>query len=334
MTFHRRGFLRSSLAGLAATTDLLGQGWLSAAEVADSGQPPIVDTHQHLWDLSKFQLAWLSADAPDVLRKSYQPPDYREATKGLNVVQAVYMEVDVIPEQHLKEAETIIKLCETQSSPTVAAVISGRPNSEKFPDYVRQFRGNKYIKGIRQVLHSSDALPGLCLEPQFVKSVQLLGELQMSFDLCMRPTELADAAKLIDRCPGTRFILDHCGNADPKAFSAKLLKENEKAEHDAEPWRKDIGTIAKRPNVVCKISGIVAGAPKTQDLPGVLAPAINHCLDTFGPDRVMFGGDWPVCLVGASYAEWVTALKQVVKNRDQKAQRRLFHDNALAFYGL
>ena len=91
--------------------------------------------------------------------------------------------------------------------------------------------------------------------------------------------------------------------------------------------------MAKRPNVVCKISGIVARAPAgwtSSDL----APAINFCLDQFGPNRVMFGGDWPVCKLGASFAQWVNALKEIVDGRPMADQKKLFHDNARALYGL
>lgn len=331
MTLDRRTFLTSTLAAAAASAELLSRPIrLPAADKnSDSNPLPIVDTHQHLWDLDKFQLPWL-ADAPEVLHKTYQTPEYQQATKGLNVVKAVYMEVDVRPDQQLQEAETISELCEAGMAPTVAAVVSGRPNSEEFASYIDRLKGNKYIKGIREVLHNPEKKAGFCLEPQYVKSIQLLGKLGMSFDLCMRPGELSDAARLIDRCPDTRFILDHCGNADVNAFT----KTGEKSTHDPDQWKRDIEAVAKRKNVVCKISGIVAMAPKGSDLPALLAPPVNHCLDAFGSQRVMFGGDWPVCLLGSSYAEWVKALKAIVATRDRAFQQRLFHDNAVAFYKL
>lgn len=293
---------------------------------------PIIDTHQHLWDLSKFRLAW--TDSAPSLARNYLTSDYLEATKGLNVVKAIYMEVDVDPSQQTAEAEYIIDLCQRDDTPTVAAVISGRPaDAEGFKAYITRFKDSPYIKGVRQVLHVPETPPGYCLQPSFVKSVQLLGDLGMSFDICMRPAELGDAVKLVDQCPGTQFILDHCGNADFYVV-AGLGNAGAETLHTRQQWMDDIRALADRPNVVCKISGIIARARPGDWTASDLAPAINHCLDSFGPDRVVFGGDWPVCTLGAPYASWVNALKMVIMNRSEEEQRKLLHDNAARIYGV
>jgi predicted TIM-barrel fold metal-dependent hydrolase len=317
----------ASIAGLTACqTD-------KARDAATGGDVmSIIDTHQHLWDLTMFQPPWL-ADAPAVLNHSYVTSDYVAATRGLHVVKAVYMEIDVAPAQEVAEAHHLIALAKSGKGPTVAGVISGRPNEPGFDAYIRPFAASPYIKGVRQVLHADSAKPGLCLQPQFVKSVQLLGELGLSFDVCIRPRELGDAVKLADQCPGTRLIIDHCGNGDPKAFLSAERLGNVEPGHDADGWRRDMSALAERPNVICKISGIVARAPKDWG-PADLAPIINHCLDAFGPDRVVFGGDWPVCLLGATYAQWVAALKDVIRPRPTGEQRRLLHDNAERLYRL
>ena len=148
-----------------------------------------------------------------------------------------------------------------------------------------------------------------------------MGTLGLSFDLCVRAAELPDAARLIDACPETRFILDHCGNADVQA-----------ADHTA--WRRDMAEVAKRKNVVGKVSGIVASARPEHWTADDLAPIVNHTLDVFGPERVMFGGDWPVCTLAATCRQWVEALRQIVRQRNDRQQRQLFHDNAAAFYRL
>ncbi|MCA9118606.1 MAG: amidohydrolase family protein [Planctomycetaceae bacterium] len=330
MPLDRREFLKHlSVGALSATclSELTPSDGL--AQEADNTLP-IIDTHQHLWDLSKFQPPWLSG-APEILSKSYVTKDFLDATAGLNVVKAVYMEVDVAPSQQVEEAEHVIELSKSPGHPTVAAVISGRPNSTGFEKYIKQFKDSIYIKGVRQVLHTADAPQGLCLQQQFVASMRLLGELGMSFDLCMRPTELADGAKLAGLCPDTRFIVDHCGNADPKAW---LPTPDEAPSHQVDQWKRDLSKIADCPNAICKISGIVARAPKATWDSDILAPPINFCLDTFGPDRVVFGGDWPVCLLGASYRRWVNSLKDVIANRSESEQRRLLHDNANDFYQL
>lgn len=292
---------------------------------------PIIDTHQHLWDLSKFRLPW--TDSVPSLNRSFVTSDYLAATQGLNVVKAVYMEVDVEPTQQVAEAEYILDLCERADNPTVGAVISGRPASDSFAAYINRFKGNSRIKGIRQVLHGDSTPPGYCLQPTFVKSVQLLGELGMSFDLCVRPGELGDAVKLVDQCPGTQFILDHCGNADPYIVADPNAPSTAApGSHTRQQWMDDIKALADRTNVVCKISGIIARARPGNWTASDLAPTINHCLDSFGPDRVVFGGDWPVCTLGAPYSSWVNALQIVIATRSEVDQRKLLSENAQRIY--
>lgn len=325
---NRRDFLGSALVAPVGLHPRLARSAQKPKDKKDaSPMLPIVDTHQHLWDLSKFKLAWFDPDTPagKILGHNFTPKEYAEATKGLNLVKAVYMEVDVVTEQQQKEADYLIELCESKATPTCAAVVSGRPNSEGFAAYAKQFKGSKYIKGIRQVLHVKETPAGYCLDPKFVKGIQLLGELGLSFDLCVRPAELPDFAKLVDQCPNTRFILDHCGNA------SITHKPDER-----EKWKKDMAEIARRKNLVGKVSGFIATAPArgTWTLDD-LAPVVNHTLEVFGPDRVMFGGDWPVCLLGVEkYADWATALATIVRDRPEDQQKKLFHDNAVKFYGL
>jgi L-fuconolactonase len=303
---------------------------------ADAPEPlPIVDTHQHLWDLGKLRLSWLKGR--DALNRNYLMKDYLEATAGLNVVKAVYMEVDVDAEDKLAEAEYILDICRRGGTPTCAAVIGGRPGEPGFRDYIVRFKGNPYIKGVRQVLFAWKEGSAFFLDKTYVDSIRLLGELGMSFDICVAAAGLADAVKLVDLCPGTRFILDHCGNADVKQFYppdryATPEQANE-ARRYVERWRRDIEALARRSHVICKISGIVANVPEKWT-PEDLAPIINHCLDSFGPDRVVFGGDWPVCTRGATYRQWVEALRHVIRHRSQAEQRKLLSENAIKFYGL
>jgi predicted TIM-barrel fold metal-dependent hydrolase len=318
----RRQFLAASVATATAT---------AAAVHGDEGDEsifPIVDTHQHLWDLDRFRLPWLKK--VPALSRNYQPEDYHTATVDLGnfagdlpgkIVQTVYMEVDVDPVQQAAEGDYVLSLCRRADNPMTAAVLSGRPDSEGFAKYLDHFKDVGALKGIRRVLHVDETPSGSCLQKEFVAGVRLLGERGLRFDLCMRAKDLPDAVKLIDLCPDTRFILDHCGNADVQA-------------KDRSQWEKDIAQVAKRKNVVGKVSGIVASAKKGAWTADDLAPIVRHTLEVFGPDRVMFGGDWPVCTLAASYAQWVGALRDIVADRSSADQRKLFHDNAVRFYEL
>jgi L-fuconolactonase len=328
----RRRFLKAAAGAACAgmigaspfsATDALALQQTKDSPVTSQADLPIVDTHEHLWDLTKFQLPWTKGN--EALGRSFVTKDYLAATKGLNVVKSVYMEVDVEPSQQVQEAEYVIDLCQRNDNPMVAAVISGRPASAGFRDYILKYKDSPYIKGVRQVLHGDSNPKGFCLDPQFVKSVQLLGELGMSFDLCLRSGELGDGAKLVAQCPKTRFIVDHCGNMDVTSTDKNARQL----------WMDGMQALAQHDNVVCKISGIIVTANKDWK-PADLEPNMRFSMETFGPDRRMFAGDWPVCTLRASFQQWVNALKEIVRgmNMSLADQKKLFHDNAVKFYGL
>jgi len=307
----RRDFFLSSM----------GLGLSSALKATRSETMiPVIDAHQHLWDISKYKLPWLPNEG--VLARSYSLIDYKKHTQGLNIVNTVYMEVDVDPSQQLKEAEDVSHLCQMPDSGMKGAVISGRPSSKQFKDYISKISKLNGIRGVRQVLHVPTTPPAYCLSHDFIEGVRLLGSKNLSFDLCVKHGELGNVSLLLDLCPDTFFILDHCGNPDLK-------------EKDLSPWKRGLESVAKRKNVVCKISGFLASAPGFGKWSiEEVAPIINHTLDTFGPDRVMFAGDWPVVLLAASFADWIGAVRQTVSSRPILDQRKLFYENALKHYKL
>jgi predicted TIM-barrel fold metal-dependent hydrolase len=312
---NRRTFLRSTAASVA----------LGTLAAAPKGPPmSIIDTHQHLWDLDKFRLPWLKPGTP--LARSHTLADYKTAAARIGIVKTVYMEVDVEESQQQAEADFVIATCKQPDSGMVAGVVSGRPAVDGFRAYAAQFKGSPHIKGIRQVLHADSTPAGYCLQPEFVRGIQLLGELGLRFDLCMRPAELSDAGKLIDACPGTKFVLDHCGNAP--------VHNPDGTTPDRTQWKRDIAALAKRPNLVCKVSGLVNTAKKGAWSAADLAPIVNHVVDSFGPDRVIFASDWPVCTTVATLAEWVASLQEIVRERPEEQQKKLFHDNAVQIYKL
>ena len=320
---NRRHFLSTSLATAAATS----------CSTVPQGPPDalIIDTHQHLWDRKQLHLAWLDG-APDVLRHDYLTADYVKAYAGLDV-KSIYMEVDVSPADHIKEADAITAQCHAGNTPTIAATIGGRPASADFESYIKRYAGNGFVKGLRQCLHGDSTPAGFCLTKDFVRGVQTLGKHGLNYEITIRPKELADAAALIKQCPDTHFVLDHCGNGDPKVFNPKLAPK-EPRKHTADEWKRGIDAVAATPHAVCKISGIVAFVPPGQWQAEDLAPVVIHCLDAFGPDRVIFGGDWPVCLLGSPVRSWIDALQQIISSRPEQEQRKLWSTNALKFYKL
>jgi L-fuconolactonase len=205
---NRRKFLCSAL--LTAVASLTNIYLLRAKKTTRYKAIPIIDTHQHLWDIERFKNGWSKPPLP----RNFNMQDYIEATKGLNVIKSVYMEVAVPPDKRYEEALYAIEICKDKRNPTVAAVIAVDPKRTDFKEYMTEFLGSPYIKGIRYFFKSGEEI----VDDQVVKNIRLLGEKGMSFDLVVPPKWLTQAVKLVRLCPETRFIVDHCGNADPKAF--------------------------------------------------------------------------------------------------------------------
>src|SRR5947207_13751704 len=164
------GLFAGTAAGRAAARHKEGR-----VETTGAHNLPIVDTHQHLWDLSRFRLPWLQGAG--AINRSFTMKDYLEATAGLNVQKTVYMEVDVDPSQQIEEAEYVIDLCQRHDNPMAAAVISGRPAAAEVKTYITRFKDSPYIKGVRQVLHGGSTPPVYCLTPEFIGGLGLLGNL-------------------------------------------------------------------------------------------------------------------------------------------------------------
>ena len=298
-----------------------------------------VDTHVHLWDLDKFSLPWTVGAGK--LSTSHLLSDYEAATAGLNISKGVYMEVDVEPDQRQAEVDYISGLCADPANLLCGAIIAGDPAEEGFEAYVRHNAPNPFVNGLRRVLHPPECGPGYCLSPAFVEGIRLLGELGLTFDLCLRPGELADGAQLARLCPGTTFIVDHCGNPSPHINSGTPDPTPEgflrMGEHTLAGWEASMAALAAEPNTWCKLSGIIARADVAW-ADELLHPTYEKCIELFGAGRCFFGGDWPVCTMGAEGAAGVAdhhrALSTVVAKLPSAAQQAIKHDNAVKAYGL
>ena len=277
----------------------------------------IVDTHQHLWDKDLFRYAWL--DSLPKLNRSFRLSDYEETTRGLEIEKTVFVECDVDEQQVEDEALHILQLAEQPGSHIAGVVASGRPEKDGFEAHLEKLRGQPRLKGIRRILHTHPDELGRC--KTFVENVRKLEEYGLSFDICVLARQLPTAINLVSQCPGVTFILDHCGVPQVK-------------EHVMHPWREHIQEIARFPNVCCKVSGLVAYADPANWRPGDLRPFVDHVLESFGWDRVMFGSDWPVCTLAASYRQWVDTLLSLTQAAGETNQGKLFRGNAIRAYRL
>ena len=277
----------------------------------------IVDTHQHLWDPQAFGYSWLQNVPP--IARAFRMSDYLEATRGLGVVKSVHVEADVDEAYMLEETRFVLALAEQPDNPLSGVVACARPEKAGFESYLEKILGHRGLKGIRRILHTEPDDVGQ--GTTFIENVGRLGGFGLSFDICVLARQLPIAINLISHCPDVSFILDHCGVPQVKE---KIL----------DPWRAQMAEVAKYGNVVCKISGVVAYADRENWKAEDLRPYIEHVIACFGWDRVMFGSDWPVCTLAASYARWVEALRSIVSAASAEQQKKLFHDNAVRVYRL
>jgi predicted TIM-barrel fold metal-dependent hydrolase len=277
----------------------------------------IVDTHQHLWDTDLFRYSWL-ASAPS-LNRSFRMPDYLAAAKGLNVVKSVHLEADVDEPYMLDETRHLLALADQPDNPLEGIVACGRPEKADFKSYLDKIGDHPRVKGIRRVLHTQPDEVGQ--GAIFIRNVAALSGYGLSFDICVLARQLPIAIQLVSKCPDVVFILDHCGVPQVK-------------ERNLDPWRSHITEIAKFSHVSCKISGLVAYADPAKWTVHDLRPFVDHVIASFGWDRVLFGSDWPVCTLSASYKQWVEALQAITQGAGEVNQRKLFYDNAVRVYRL
>ena len=178
----------------------------------------------------------------------------------------------------------------------------------------------KPLKGVRRLIQS-ETDPDFHIRADFLDALRQLPKYGLSFDICIRHDQLARTIEMVRACPETAFVLDHLGKPDVKG-------------RRLEPWQAQIAELAELPNVVCKVSGLVTEADHAQWTPADLEPYVSHVLAAFGEDRVLFGGDWPVVTLAASYGRWVSTLDDLTSNLELGARKKLWADNARRVYRL
>lgn len=272
----------------------------------------IVDTHLHLVYKDRFSYPWLEGAA--ALNRQWTAEDYFAAAERLGIESALHMEVDVAERDMEAETRFVVG-----AHPRIAgAIASARPESPDFPAFLDRLLAIDGVRGIRRILHTSP--DELSTSETFAGNIRRLGDAGLPFDLCVLARQLPVGRELAEKCPDTQFVLDHCGVPD---VAGKAL----------DPWRADIEALAALPNVAAKISGVVAYARADWTI-NDLRPFVEHVIESFGWDRVVWGSDHPVCTLTANLERWVDATRKIVAGASADEQARLFHRNAERIYHL
>ena len=274
-----------------------------------------IDAHQHFWSYDSADYGWIEPSTMACLAKDFGPHDLEPhlAAHGLDGCVAVQAR------QHDGENAYLLALAE--ESPIVRGVVGWIDLCDPDVDRAIERRASSPLfKGVRHIAQTEP--PGFLLQPAFVRGVSRLPLANLSYDIVIYAHQLREASAFVDRCSDrVTFVLDHIGK--PRIAAGVT-----------EPWRSDLFDLGRRPNVMCKLSGMVTEADPDRWVPGDVQPYMDPVLEAFGPARVMYGSDWPVCLLAASYDRVYDLAASFISKLSAAEQAAIMGDNASRFYRL
>ncbi|NCA12286.1 amidohydrolase [bacterium] len=277
-----------------------------------------IDAHQHFWNYSATEYSWIGAGM-ERLAGDYMPADLAAVATGQGVAGSVAVQA----RQSLEETRWLLGLAD--ESPFIKGVVGwvdlrcGRVAGE-----IAAFAQHEKFVGVRHVVQDEPD-PRFLLGDAFVRGLRQLHAFELVYDLLLYPPQLPAAVELAGLLPEQQFVLDHL--AKPRIKTG--IKTGEIAE-----WRRDIEALAAHKNVACKLSGLVTEAAWRQWKRDDFTPCLDVALAAFGPERLMFGSDWPVCLLSGEYEEVVEIVDVFISTLTLAEQSMIWGETASRVYGL
>jgi predicted TIM-barrel fold metal-dependent hydrolase len=256
----------------------------------------LLDTHQHLVYREKASYGW-TKDIPPLAEGNFTLDDYKSLTEGLGIGGTLFMETGVDDPDYQQETRFVKSLAENADNGMIGLISSIRPESDEgFETWLEETIAMGVV-GYRRILH---VMPDDTSQSDiFRNNVRKIGVSGKTFDICFLPGQLPVACELAKACENTKLILNHCGVPDI-------------AGDGLDPWRQDIKALAQIPNVICKLSGLMAYcAPGTSSLE-TIEPYVDHALNCFGPNRMVWGSDWPVVNLAKGLPEWIAVTRKIL----------------------
>lgn len=288
---------------------------MDGPNVKDLTKPPRwIDSHHHLWRYSEGDYPWMT-ESMRVIRRDFSIDDLASSAKGWDLLGTVAVQA----RQTVKETDWLLDIAE--SSQLIRGVVGWIPLiAPDVEQWLDKWKKRKKLKGIRHVLHDEED-GDYMLRPDFNSGIRLLRKYQLIYDLLIFERHLPQTIEFVDHHPDQMFVLDHI--AKPRIRDGAF-----------EPWKSNILRLSKRQNVYCKLSGMVTEAEWSTWSEEQLKPYFEHVLAAFGPSRMMFGSDWPVLTVAASYARWMETVDQWLEKLSDTEASAIRHDNAVRVYQL
>jgi L-fuconolactonase len=273
-----------------------------------------IDAHHHFWKYTPEEYGWIT-DGMSVLRRDYLPADLRREAAAVGIDGVISVQA----RQTLEETDWLLKLAEENDF--IRGVVGWVPLfSETVENDLARYANRRKLKAVRHVLQDEPD-DNYMLRDDFNRGIGLLKKARLRYDILIFERHLPNAIKLVDRHPGTTFILDHV--AKPR------IRDNQLS-----PWRENLRELGRRPNVYCKVSGMVTEANHANWTPQQLRPYFDAALEAFGSHRLMFGSDWPVCLLACGYRRWFQIVREFASRLTTDEQEQLFEHTAIEAYGL
>ena len=277
----------------------------------------LFDTHLHVIDRKRLNYPWLAGVA--ALNRDSLYEDYARDALRCGISDVFHMEVDVAETDIQTETDYVRELSARPRNLIRGAIASCRPEQPGFELYLDRALADPLIKGFRRVLHV--VADDVSERPLFRENIRRLSGTRLTFDLCVFPHQFERIRRLIDLNPDVRFILDHCGNPPIKEGMSDI-------------WSEGITEFARRPNVVAKISGVIAYGDLENWTVESLRPYVEHVIGAFGWDRVIWGSDWPVCTLGGGLTPWVAATHALTAGCSGEERDKLYRANARRIWAI
>ncbi len=270
-----------------------------------------IDAHQHFWNYDSERFEWINEDMAQ-LRKDFLPENLYPILQTSQIDGCIAVQA----EEHLRETAFLLELSE--SHPWILGIVGWADLAQdNLDELLDAWSSNSKLLGFREVLQSKE--PEYMLRKNFIRGIQKIGQRGYTYDLLTYPHQLSAALKLVDSCPNQGFVIDH------------LSKPNIKA-GDWKAWKKSLQPFEERELVCAKVSGLITEADWKKWNPSDLFPYLEIALEIFGPKRLLFGSDWPVCLAAGDYTQVIGVIESFANQLSADEKDAIFGGTAQEFY--